>query len=56
MDIVQLYLAKRLAELRKMLDVYDEAGVEPPVDLLARKQELERLNEALADYMAAEEE
>lgn len=56
MDIVQIYLAKRLAELRKMIELYDEAGTEPPIDLLARKAELERLNETLADYMAAKEE
>ena len=56
MDIVQIYLQKRLAELTSMIEVYDEAAVDPPVDLLARRHELMRLRKTLADYVEVEAE
>lgn len=50
MDLVRIYIAKRLADLGEMLKVYYRAGQEPPIDLLARRAELERLEDKLEEY------
>lgn len=55
MDLVQLYIEKRLEELEDMIAVYHEAGCEPTVDLLARRAELERLESKLREYRDVQE-
>lgn len=50
MDLVRVYIAKRLKDLGEMLKVYYRAGQEPPIDLLARRAELERLEDKLEEY------
>ena len=55
MDLVQVYIDKRSADLRSMIMVYHNAGQEPPIDLLARIAELERLESKLMEYRDVEE-
>lgn len=55
MDIINLYIEKRLVELEDMIAVYYEAGCEPTVDLLARRAELERLESKLREYRDVQE-
>lgn len=55
MDLVQVYIEKRLVELEDMIAVYHEAGCEPTVDLLARRAELERLESRLREYRDVQE-
>lgn len=55
MDLVQVYIDKRLEELEDMIAVYHEAGCEPTVDLLARRAELERLESRLMEYRDVQE-
>lgn len=55
MDLVQVYIDKRLEELEDMIAVYQEAGCEPTVDLLARRAELERLESKLREYRDVQE-
>ena len=55
MDLVQVYIDKRNADLRSMIKVYYDAGQEPPIDLLARIAELERLESKLMEYRDVEE-
>lgn len=55
MDLVQVYIDKRLEELEDMIAVYHEAGCEPTVDLLARREELERLESKLREYRDVQE-
>lgn len=55
MDLVQVYIDKRLADLGEMLKVYYSAGQEPPIDLLARRAELERLEDKLKEYEYVQE-
>lgn len=50
MDLVRVYIEKRLADLGEMLKVYYRSGQEPPIDLLARRAELERLEDKLEEY------
>lgn len=50
MDLVRVYIEKRSEELNKMIDLYYESGSEPPIDLLARRAELERLEDKLEEY------
>lgn len=55
MDIVNLYIEKRLMELDDMAMVYDEAGQDIPVDIIARRHELERLQYKLDEYKEVQE-
>lgn len=55
MELIDAYIEKRQKELKDMLAIYDEAGQEPPIDLLARHQELERLSARLNDYREVNE-
>lgn len=55
MDLVQVYIGKRLVELEDMIEVYYEAGCKPTVDLLARRAELERLGSKLMEYRDVQE-
>ena len=55
MDLVQVYIDKRLEELEDMIAVYYGAGCEPTVDLLARRAELERLESKLREYRDVQE-
>lgn len=55
MDIVQMYIDRRLTELEDMICLYDEAGQEPTIDLLARRAELERLESKLMEYKDVQE-
>lgn len=55
MDLVQVYIDKRDADLRSMIKVYFDAGQEPPIDILARIAELKRLESKLMEYRDAEE-
>ena len=50
MDLVRVYIEKRSQELNEMIDLYYESGSEPPIDLLARRAELERLKDKLEEY------
>ena len=50
MDLVRVYIDKRTQELNEMIDLYYESGSEPPIDLLARRAELERLEDKLEEY------
>lgn len=50
MDLVRVYIEKRSRELNEMIDLYHESGSEPPIDLLARRAELERLEDKLEEY------
>ena len=54
MDLIEIYVEKRLRELDDMINVYDEAGEEPTVDLLARRQELERLATKFEEWSEVE--
>lgn len=55
MDLVQVYIEKRLEELEDMIAVFHEAGCEPTVDLLARRAELKRLESKLMEYRDVQE-
>lgn len=50
MDLVRVYIEKRSQELNEMIDLYHESGQEPPIDLLTRRAELERLEDKLEEY------
>lgn len=50
MDLVRVYIEKRSQELNEMIDLYHKSGSEPPIDLLARRAELERLEDKLEEY------
>jgi hypothetical protein len=50
MDLVRVYIDKRTQELNEMIDLYYESGSEPPIDLLGRRAELERLEDKLEEY------
>lgn len=50
LDIIDEYITKRTEDLYRMLTVYDMAGENVPVDLLARRAELQRLREKLKEY------
>ena len=50
LDIIDEYITKRTADLYQMILVYDSAGVQIPIDLLARRAELNRLREKLKEY------
>ena len=54
MNLIEIYVEKRLRELDDMINVYDEAGEEPTVDLLARRQELERLATKFVEWAEVE--
>lgn len=50
LDIIDEYITKRTEDLHQMLIVYDMAGVQIPIDLIARRAELQRLREKLKEY------
>lgn len=50
LDIIDEYITKRINDLYQMIIVYDMAGEDAPVDLLARRAELCRLREKLDEY------
>lgn len=50
LDIIDEYITKRTEDLHQMIFVYDMAGENVPVDLLARRAELQRLREKLKEY------
>ena len=50
LDIIDEYITKRTEDLHQMIIVYDMAGENVPVDLLARRAELNRLREKLKEY------
>ena len=50
LDIIDEYITKRTADLHQMIFVYDMAGVQVPIDLIARRAELNRLREKLKEY------
>lgn len=50
LDIIQAYIDKRLEELENMINIYDDANMDAPIDLLARRQELERFAERYDEY------
>ena len=50
LDIIYEYITKRVEDLHQMIVVYDMAGVQIPIDLLARRAELQRLREKLNEY------
>lgn len=55
MDLVQVYIEKRTAELESMLRLYDLAGKGYPIELLSRVNELERLESKLREYRDVQE-
>ena len=50
MDVINAYIGRRKEELASMIAIYDLAKKEPPIDLLARYSEVERLESRLAEY------
>lgn len=54
-DIAQEYIKKRLDELEAMIVVYIEAGLNMPIDLLARQAELRRMSAKLKEYKDVQE-
>ena len=55
MDIVNLYIEKRTAELNGMLRLYELAGKNYPIELLSRVNELARLKSKLEEYEDVQE-
>ena len=55
MDLVQVYIEKRTAELKSILRLYDLAGKGYPTELLSRVNELERLESKLREYRDVQE-
>lgn len=55
MDLVQVYIEKRTAELESMLRLYDLAGKSYPIELLSRVNELARLKSKLEEYKDVQE-
>ena len=49
-NIIDKYITTRIDDLYQMIKVYDMAGVQVPIDLLARRSELNRLREILKCY------
>lgn len=49
-DIAQEYIKKRIIDLEGMIGVYVEAGLDIPVDFLARRAELCRMRAKLDEY------
>ncbi len=55
MDIIDLYIEKRTAELQTMLMLYDLANKSYPIELLSRVNELDRLKSKLEEYEDVQE-
>lgn len=55
MDIAQEYIKKRINDLETMLGIYIEAGLNMPIDLLARRDELWRMSAKLEEYKDVQE-
>ena len=55
MDIINLYIEKRTAELENMLELYYLADKSDPIELLSRVDELARLKSKLEDYEDVQE-
>jgi len=55
MDIVELYIEKRTAELENALNLYQLADKSYPIELLARIDELARLKSKLEEYQDVQE-
>jgi len=55
MDIVELYIEKRTAELENMLELYYLADKSYPIELLSRVDELARLKSKLEEYQDVKE-
>ena len=55
MDIINLYIEKRTAELENMLELYYLADKSYPIELLSREDELARLKSKLEEYEDVEE-
>lgn len=53
-DIAQEYIKKRSSDLEEMIGVYIEAGLDMPIDLLARRAELWRMSAKLEEYKDVE--
>lgn len=50
LEVIKTYIERRLNELEDMIALYNEAGQDAPIDLLARRQEVERLESRLKEY------
>lgn len=55
MDIINLYIEKRIAELENMLELYYLADKSYPIELLSRVDELARLKSKLEEYEDVQE-
>ena len=54
-DIAQEYINKRTSDLESMLGLYIEAGLNMPIDFLARRDELCRMSAKLKEYKDVQE-
>lgn len=54
-DITQEYINKRISDLEAMIGLYIEAGLDMPIDLLARRAELRRMRAKLEEYKDVQE-
>lgn len=54
-DIAQEYIKKRIIDLEGMIGVYMEAGLDIPIDFLARRAELCRMRAKLEEYKDVQE-
>lgn len=54
-DIAREYIKKRIIDLEGMIGVYVEAGLDIPIDFLARRAELCRMRAKLEEYKDVEE-